>query len=296
MVTKRTRGDLIFDCFNYLLLTALTLITLYPFVHVVAGSISGPGTLIGHKGALLWPKGTPTLKAFALVFRNPNIITGYKNTLIVLLVATTLNIVMTSLGAYVLSRPQFAIRKVMMYLIVFTMYFSGGMIPRYLFLKNYLGMGDHLGSLIIPGAISAYNLIIMRTAFASVPASLEESARIDGANDFTILFRIILPLSMATVAVMILFYGVGHWNAWFDGLIYLNNPDQYPLQTYLQTQVVSANLMALESLRDIRQIGMISDRTGKAAQIFLAAVPVLMIYPFLQKYFTSGIVMGSVKG
>ena len=121
MVTKRTRGDLIFDCFNYLLLTALTLITLYPFVHVVAGSISGPGTLIGHKGALLWPKGTPTLKAFALVFRNPNIITGYKNTLIVLLVATTLNIVMTSLGAYVLSRPQFAIRKVMMFLIVFTM-------------------------------------------------------------------------------------------------------------------------------------------------------------------------------
>ena len=281
MVTKRTRGDLIFDCFNYLLLTALTLITLYPFVHVVAGAISGPGTLIGHKGALLWPKGTPTLKAFALVFRNPNIITGYKNTLIVLLVATTLNIVMTSLGAYVLSRPQFAIRKVMMFLIVFTMYFSGGMNPRYLFLKNYLGMGDHLGSLIIPGAISAYNLIIMRTAFASVPASLEESARIDGANDFTILFRIILPLSMATVAVMILFYGVGHWNAWFDAMIFLRTREKYPLQLILREILVNNSTESMTMGAAADDVEQLSDNL-KYATIVVATLPILCVYPLIQ--------------
>ena len=295
MVTKRTRGDLIFDCFNYLLLTALTLITLYPFVHVVAGSISGPGTLIGHKGALLWPKGTPTLKAFALVFRNPNIITGYKNTLIVLLVATTLNIVMTSLGAYVLSRPQFAIRKVMMYLIVFTMYFSGGMIPRYLFLKNYLGMGDHLGSLIIPGAISAYNLIIMRTAFASVPASLEESARIDGANDFTILFRIILPLSMATVAVMILFYGVGHWNAWFDAMIFLRTREKYPLQLILREILVNNSTESMTMGAAADDVEQLSDNL-KYATIVVATLPILCVYPLIQKHFVKGVMIGAVKG
>ncbi|MDY3279884.1 MAG: carbohydrate ABC transporter permease [Eubacteriales bacterium] len=295
MVTKRTRGDLIFDCFNYLLLTALTLITLYPFVHVVAGSISGPGTLIGHKGALLWPKGTPTLKAFALVFRNPNIITGYKNTLIVLLVATTLNIVMTSLGAYVLSRPQFAIRKVMMFLIVFTMYFSGGMIPRYLFLKNYLGMGDHLGSLIIPGAISAYNLIIMRTAFASVPASLEESARIDGANDFTILFRIILPLSMATVAVMILFYGVGHWNAWFDAMIFLRTREKYPLQLILREILVNNSTESMTMGAAADDVEQLSDNL-KYATIVVATLPILCVYPLIQKHFVKGVMIGAVKG
>lgn len=295
MVTKRTRGDLIFDCFNYLLLTALTLITLYPFVHVVAGSISGPGTLIGHKGALLWPKGTPTLKAFALVFRNPNIITGYKNTLIVLLVATTLNIVMTSLGAYVLSRPQFAIRKVMMFLIVFTMYFSGGMIPRYLFLKNYLGMGDHLGSLIIPGAISAYNLIIMRTAFASVPASLEESARIDGANDFTILFRIILPLSMATVAVMILFYGVGHWNAWFDAMIFLRTREKYPLQLILREILVNNSIESMTMGAAADDVEQLSDNL-KYATIVVATLPILCVYPLIQKHFVKGVMIGAVKG
>ncbi len=295
MVTKRTRGDLIFDCFNYLLLTALTLITLYPFVHVVAGSISGPGTLIGHKGALLWPKGTPTLKAFALVFRNPNIITGYKNTLIVLLVATTLNIVMTSLGAYVLSRPQFAIRKVMMFLIVFTMYFSGGMIPRYLFLKNYLGMGDHLGSLIIPGAISAYNLIIMRTAFASVPASLEESARIDGANDFTILFRIIMPLSMATVAVMILFYGVGHWNAWFDAMIFLRTREKYPLQLILREILVNNSIESMTMGAAADDVEQLSDNL-KYATIVVATLPILCVYPLIQKHFVKGVMIGAVKG
>lgn len=294
MVVKKTAGDYIFDTFNYVFLTLLTLITLYPFVHVIAGAISGPGALIGHKGVLLWPKGIPTLKAFALVFRNPNIITGYGNTLIVLVLGTALNIVMTSLGAYVLSRKQFAIRNVMMFMIVFTMYFGGGMIPRYLFLKNYLGMGDHLGSLIIPGAISAYNLIIMRTAFASVPDSLEESARIDGANDFVILFRIVLPLSMATVAVMILFYGVSHWNTWFDAMIFLRTRTLYPLQLILREILVdqSTESMTMGGGDDVE---LLSDNL-KYATIVVATLPILCVYPLIQKHFVKGVMIGAVKG
>ncbi|MDR1599624.1 MAG: carbohydrate ABC transporter permease [Oscillospiraceae bacterium] len=200
-----------------------------------------PGALIGHRGALLWPKGGFTLKAFELVFRNPNILTGYRNTLIVVAGGTTLNILMTSLGAYILSRKQFAIRSAMMFMIIFTMYFGGGMIPRYLFLHNYIGIGDNLWALVIPGAVSAYNLIIMRSAFAGIPSSLEESARMDGANDIVILFRIVLPLSMATVAVMALFYGVGHWNAWFDAMIFLRTRSRYPLQLILREILVNEN-------------------------------------------------------
>lgn len=294
MVVKKTAGDYVFNICDYLLLTLLTLVTLYPFVHVAAGAVSGPGTLIGHKGALLWPKGTPTLKAFELVFRNPNILTGYGNTLIVLVLGTTLNIIMTSLGAYVLSRKQFAIRGVMMFMIVFTMYFSGGMIPRYLFLKNYLGMGDHLGSLIIPSAISAYNLIIMRTAFSSVPDSLEESARIDGANDFVILFRIILPLSMATVAVMILFYGVSHWNTWFDAMIFLRTRSLYPLQLILREILVdqSTESMTMGGGEDVE---LLSDNL-KYATIVVATLPILCVYPLIQKHFVKGVMIGAVKG
>ena len=295
MVIKKTAGDYVFDVCNYLLLTLLTLITLYPFVHVVAGAISGPGSLIGHKGALLWPKGEPTLKAFELVFRNLNILTGYRNTLIVMVLGTALNIVMTSLGAYVLSRKQFAIRNVMMFLIVFTMYFSGGMIPRYLFLKNYLGMGDHLGSLIIPSAISAYNLIIMRTAFASVPDSLEESARIDGANDFVILFQIVLPLSMATVAVMVLFYGVSHWNTWFDAMIFLRTRTLYPLQLVLREILVDQSTESMTMGMAGDDVELLSDNL-KYATIVVATLPILCVYPLIQKHFVKGVMIGAVKG
>lgn len=291
MVTKRTRGDLIFDCFNYLLLTALTLITLYPFVHVVAGSISGPGTLIGHKGALLWPKGTPTLKAFALVFRNPNIITGYKNTLIVLLVATTLNIVMTSLGAYVLSRPQFAIRKVMMFLIVFTMYFSGGMVPNFLTISAY-GMYNTAWAIILPTAVSTYNMIVMRTTFAAVPEALRESAYIDGANDFVILYRIYIPVSKATMAVIILFYVVSQWNSWFPAMIYLRDSKKWPLQMILREILINDAAGGISDDADAQYL----QELIKYCTIIVATVPILCIYPFVQKYFMKGVMLGSVKG
>lgn len=295
MAIRRTKGEILFSIFNYVFLTLLAMITLYPFVHVVAGALSGPGELIGHKGVLIWPLGKPTLKAFALVFRNPNILTGYKNTLIVLVAGTLFNLLMTSLGAYVLSRKRFAIRRVMTFLIVFTMYFSGGMIPRYLFLKNYLGMGDHLGSLIIPGAISTYNLIIMRTAFSGIPESLEEAARIDGAGDFTILFRVVLPLSMATVAVMILFYGVGHWNAWFDSMIFLRTRSLYPLQLILREILVNNSTESMTAGAAVDDVEQLSDNL-KYATIIVATLPILCVYPLIQKHFVNGVMIGAVKG
>ena len=295
MVNKKSTGDYIFDTFNYIFLSVLALVTLYPFIHVICGAISGPGMLIGHKGALLWPLGTPTLKAFGLVFRNPNILTGYRNTVFVLVTATALNILMTSLGAYVCSRQQFAIRNALMFMIIFTMYFGGGMIPRYLFLKNYLGMGDHLWSLIIPGAISAYNLIIMRNAFSGVPASLEESARIDGANDITIMFRIIMPLSKATIAVMVLFYGVGHWNTWFDAMIFLRTRTLYPLQLILREILVDASTQSMTMGLSNDDVEALSDNL-KYATIIVATLPILCVYPFIQKYFVKGVMIGAVKG
>ena len=295
MVIRKTIGDYVFDVFNYLFLAALTLITLYPFVHVVAGATSAPGALIGHRGVLLWPQGGFTLKAFQLVFRNPNIVTGYRNTLIVVVGGTALNILMTSLGAYVLSRKQFAVRNVMMFLIIFTMYFGGGMIPRYLFLRNYLGIGDNLWALILPGAISAYNLIIMRTSFAGVPASLEESARIDGANDWVILFRIVLPLSMATVAVMILFYGVSHWNTWFDAMIFLRTRSKYPLQLILREILVNDNTEAMTMGMGADDVEMLSDNL-KYATIVVATLPILCVYPTIQRHFVKGVMIGAVKG
>ena len=208
-----------------------------------------------------------------------------------------LSIVVSVLAAYPLSRQvhEFRARKYYIWYFIIPMMFYGGLIPSYMVVRN-TGLLDSIAALVLPCAINVFNIILLMNFFRSLPKEIEEAAAIDGAGHTGILFRIILPLSKPVLATVLLFFIVNHWNAWFDGLIYMNDPRNYPLQTYLQTQVVSQDIMALESLRDVRQIANISDRTGKAAQIFLAAIPVLAVYPFLQKYFTTGIVMGSVKG
>ena len=214
-----------------------------------------------------------------------------------ILIAVPFSMIICVLAAFPLSRQdhEFPARKYYIWMFVVPMLIGGGLIPTYIVVRN-TGLIDSIWALVLPYTVNVFNTILLMNFFRSLPKELEEAAYVDGATHWQVLVRIILPVSKPVLATVTLFVIVNHWNSWFDGLIYLNSPDHYPLQTYLQTQVVSANLMALESLRDIRQIGMISDRTGKASQIFLAAVPVLMIYPFLQKYFTAGIVMGSVKG
>ncbi len=292
MVHKKTFGEHIFDTSNTLALMLLSLVTLYPFVYVLFASVSNPAELVQHRGILLWPKGF-TLDAYRLVFENPNIIRSYLNTIFYVTVGTALNILMTALGAYALSRRNVMWKNTIMIMIVLTMFFDGGLIPRYLLMKN-LGLLDTYAALIVPAAISTWNLIVMRTAFQSVPVALEESARMDGAGDWTILFRIIIPLSLPVIAVMILFYGVGHWNRWFEALIYLRERDLFPLQLILREILVqndTSSMMTSVGGGDRMPIG----ETIKYATIIVATVPILLLYPFLQKYFVKGVMIGAIK-
>lgn len=292
MKVNRSRGETIFNVINICFLLLLTVVTLYPFLYVVFASVSEPSSMVKHTGLLLKPLGF-NLDAYGMVFKNPMVSTGYKNTLMYVILGTTLNLFMTCLGAYVLSRKGVLFRNTIMFMIACTMFFSGGLIPSFLLVKN-LGMLNTIWAMIIPGAMSAYNLIIMRTSFAAIPASLEEAARIDGANDFTILFRIILPLSKPVIAVMILFYGVGHWNAWFNAMIYLRRRELYPLQLVLREILISSstdNMMTDIGGSDKEPVGEIV----KYATIMVATVPIIVIYPFLQKYFTKGVMIGAIK-
>lgn len=290
---RRSLGEHVFDWSNTLFLILLSLVTLYPFFYVLVASVSDPTWMMQVRGLIWYPKGF-SLEAYKLVFNNPSITTGYLNTLLYVTMGTALNILMTSLGAYALSRQNVMWRNPVMFLIVFTMFFNGGLIPTYLLIHD-LGMVNTRWALIIPSAMSAYNLIIMRTSFQSVPVSLEESAKLDGANDFTILFRVILPLSMPVVAVMILFYGVAHWNSWFSALIYLRTRELYPLQLILREILITSStesMMTSVGGVDKTPIG----ETIKYATIIVATVPILLLYPFLQKYFVKGVMIGAIKG
>lgn len=271
----------------------MMIVTFYPLLYVAFASISKPSMLIQHRGLLLIPLGLE-FGSYGLVFKNPMISKGYINTIFIVLTGTTVNLLMTSLGAYVLSRKGVYWKKLFMIIIVFTMFFGGGLIPTYLLVKN-LGLTNTRWALIIPNAISTYNMIIMRTSFMSIPDSLEESARIDGAKDFTILFKIVLPLSMPVIAVMILFYGVGHWNSWFNAMIYLRNRQLYPLQLILREILISSDTtQMLTNISGLDQEPV--QETVKYATIVIATLPILTIYPFLQKYFVKGVMIGALKG
>ncbi len=293
MWRRRSLGELIFDGLNTILLLGLVVITIYPLLFVALASVSDPASLMQYRGLLLRPLGF-TLDAYRLVFTNPMITIGYRNTLLYVVAGTTINLLMTCLGAYGLSRKRVLFGTPIMFLIVFTMFFSGGLVPSYLLVANTLDWIDTPWALIIPPAINTLNLIIMRTAFASVPEALEEVARLDGANDITILFKIVLPLSMPVVAVMILFYSVAHWNAWFSAMIYLRSRDLYPLQLVLREILIISNTDAMTTgvaSGDVMSLG----ETIKYATVMVATVPILCVYPFLQRYFVKGVMIGAIK-
>ncbi len=294
MAIKRSVSGRIFDSANVIFMLLMIFVTLYPFWHVLAASFSDSGLLLRHTGALFWPEGF-SLSAYEHVLQNQRIFTGYLNTIFVVVAGTALNVLMTSLGAYVLSRKKFAMRRVLTIAIVFTMYFSGGMIPRYIVINNYLHLGNSLWALILPGLVSTWNLIVMRTAFFGVPESIEESARLDGANDFVILFRVILPTIMSTVAVIILFYAVGHWNAWFDAALFLRKKEKYPLQLVLREILILSSTESMTNDVDFVDKEAIGESI-KYATIIVTTLPVICIYPFLQKYFVKGVMIGAVKG
>ncbi len=288
-------GSRLFDVFNLVLSGLFAFICVYPVIHVLSSSFSDPSRLAVHTGGVLWPLGF-SLDGYRVVLRNPNIWTGYGNTLFYVVVGTILCLFMTSIGAYVLSRRNFMFRKHMTLLIVFTMYFSGGMIPNFL-LVRILGLYNTRGAIIVPALISTWNLFVLKTAFQSVPASLEESAKLDGANDLLILFRIILPVSKATIAVIALYYSVSHWNAWFHAMIYLRKRELFPLQLILREILIISDAggnISGDMPGDVAQ--MFIDKLIKHCTIIVSTLPILSIYPFIQKYFVKGVMMGSLIG
>ncbi len=277
-------GERIFYWADAALMILLCVIILIPLVHVVAGSFSEGTAYMGHSGLLLWPL-NPTLEAYQAVFKNQDIWTGYGNTLIIVVVGTLLDMLFTLVAAYVLSRKNYMLKRFFTVMVVFSMYFSGGMIPFFLVVKE-VGLYKSIWALIIPSLINVFNLIILRTAMMGVPDSLEESAALDGAGHLTILFRIIAPLVLPTLAVVALYYAVSHWNSWFNALLFIKNRQQYPLQLILR------EILILSDSDD----GLSLSETIQFATIVVATVPVLCIYPFIQKYFVKGVMVGAVKG
>ena len=294
MKIKRKPSEQVFDVFNFLFLSFIVVISFYPIWHALVASFSSNAEVMRHQGALLWPVGKMNTGAYKVVFENPAVLRGYFNTLFILVVGCTVNIVMTSLAAYILSRKDFMFAKPMMIMIVITMYFSGGLIPFYFTVKD-MGMDGSLWALIIPTAINTFYLVILKTSFQGIPDSLEEAAKVDGARHLAILFKVVLPLSMPTIAVLILYYGVGHWNSWFNAMIFLRSErEKYPLQLVLR-EILLQNTMA-DSTRINSDNAPDIGETVKYALIIVSTVPILLVYPFLQKYFVKGVLVGAVKG
>lgn len=293
MVVKRTFLEGVFDVFNAIFMIILMIVCFYPIWHVVMASFSEPDQLMVHSGPILIPLGFTT-KGYELVMQNPNILIGYRNTILYMVTGTIINLLMTSMGAYVISRKRVKFIRPLTLLIMFTMYFSGGLIPWYMIIKS-LGMLDTIWAMILPGAISTYNLIVMRTSFLSIPNSLIESAQIDGANDFIVLFKIILPVSKAMMAVMTLFYAVGYWNSWFNASILLKNRELFPLQLILrEILIMNDQKIMMQGMNSITHQDMYQSLI-KYCSIVVGTVPIFFVYPFLQKHFTKGVMIGSIK-
>lgn len=295
MKIKKSKGRILFEVLNALFLCLLVLVTVYPLWYVLVASFSDSSLLMRSGGELLyWPLGF-TLEAYSKAFTNPSILTGYRNTLFIVAAGVVISMVLSSMGAYFLSRRDVMMKKAITVLIMFTMWFSGGLVPFYIAVRD-IGLNGSLWSLIIPTAISTYNMIILRTAFDAVPDSLEESAYLDGAGHWTILFRIMLPLSKATLAVIALYYGVGYWNSWFNASIFLQGVNEkWPLQLVLRQILISNDTSAMTQgvgMGDQEKIG----ESIKYAVIVIATLPILCVYPFVQKYFVKGVMIGAVKG
>lgn len=290
---KKSMGDWIFDIVNTTIMIGIIIIMLYPFWYVAMASFSNSNYLMAHEGLLLKPLKF-TLSAYKMVFKNPNIISGYVNTILIVGIGTFCSTLMTALGAYVMSRQPFPFKRVLMFIMVFTMYFSGGMIPTYILNNNWLHLGNNRAVLILPVLVTTYNMVVMRSGFEAIPYSLEESAKIDGANDILILFKIIIPVALPSMAVIILFYAVGYWNSWFQASIYLTDRAKYPLQVILREILImnSTSEMGVGESGDAAAIA----ESIKYATIMVATVPILCIYPFIQKYFVKGTMVGAVKG
>lgn len=291
MVEDRTVGGRVFAAVNYTLLAIIALVTVLPFLHVVAGSFTTSAEMAVKK-FILFPT-VWSLDAYKFIFSTDTLFRAMGVSVGITVFGTLFSILLTALMAYGLSRRDLDGRRGIMFLVVFTMLFSGGLIPTFLVVRE-LGMIDSYLALVIPSSISAFNLIIMRNFFQNIPEGLEESAKIDGCNDFGILFRIVLPLSMPAIATLSLFYAVTYWNTYLSAILYLNDSLKWPIQVLLRQIVVLASGMDYSS--DLDSAVPPPDQTIKMAVIVVATLPILLVYPFLQKHFAKGAMLGSIKG
>ena len=291
---RRTRADRAFDLMDYIFLTIAFLLVAYPLYFVVIASVSDP--IAVYEGRVILYPIKPTLEGYRRILSYSTLFTGYKNTLLYTLVGTSINVVLTITAGYALSRKELVGRNIMMMGVMITMIVSGGMIPNYLLVRS-LRIYNTMWALILPGAVSTWNLIVTRTFFQqTIPDELREAADLDGCSDTAFFLRVVLPLSTSIIAVMILFYAVSHWNSYFNALIYLSSTAKYPLQLVLR------NILIVNTLDD-----MVNDVATQAAQqrmgdlikygmIIVSSLPLLILYPFVQKYFVQGVMIGAIQG
>lgn len=292
MVKSNSVSGRVVRVFIHFLLIALGILCLLPFVHVLAFSLSNPGKA-GAGLVTLWPVGF-NLDAYTYILREPKFMDAFWISVQRVVLGTLIGLFFTVMTAYPLSKEshKFRTRTFYVWFFVVTMLFSGGLVPTFIVIKSY-GLLDSLWALVLPTAVNVFLITLMLNFFRGLPKELEESAFVDGAGHWVILFRIYLPLSLPSLATIALFTMVNHWNSWFDGLIYMNKTEHYPLQTYLQSIVTNPDMSRVANLNELLNV---SSRTVKTAQLFLGMLPIIIVYPFLQRFFVKGIVLGSVKG
>ncbi|RAV16377.1 carbohydrate ABC transporter permease [Paenibacillus contaminans] len=293
VVLKKTKSDRIVDAVLYTGLTLFCLATLFPLYFVIVMSITPYTEVLKNGGFVVWPTSV-TLDAFKTIFSSNTVPKALQVTIFITVVGTALNLAVTTMLAYPLSKKFLPGRNIVLMGIVFTMLFSGGLIPTYMTVKA-TGLMNTLWALIIPGLVSSFNMLIMKTYFEGLPSEVEEAAKVDGCGDIGTMIRIVLPLSMPIMATLGLFYGVSHWNAYFGGIMYLSDRTLYPLQVVLrnmiQSPAVSQELAVPQS-----SLNALPPETIKMATVVVATIPVLVVYPFLQKYFVKGMLLGAIKG
>ncbi|MBJ9987085.1 carbohydrate ABC transporter permease [Paenibacillus sp. S28] len=292
---KPTLSRKMFVIFNSALLTAITLLGIIPFIHLLSVSLSSNTAAMAGE-VKLWPVGF-NFDAYRYLGQKVEFFRSLGVSIERVALGTAVNMFLCFISAYPLSKSvdQFKYRTVYVWFFAITMFFGGGLIPTYIIVKN-TGLIDSIWALILPGALNVWNMVLMLNFFRTIPRELDEAATIDGAGHWRILWRIYLPVSLPSIATIGLFTIVGHWNSWFDGILYLNSPEKYPLQTYLSTLIMSINSqMTSISIEQIKAMENLSEKTLQTAQIFMGALPIMVVYPFLQKYFVKGMTVGSVK-
>ncbi|MCM8711525.1 carbohydrate ABC transporter permease [Clostridium sp. SYSU_GA19001] len=291
---NKTLGSKLFTILNITILVILAVLCLLPLLNVLAISFSS-ASAAATGNIKLWPVDF-TLASYKYVLSKKEFLTALWVSVKRLFLGVSVNMILTILAAYPLSKDKtrFRHRSIYTWFFIITILFNGGLIPGYMTMKTY-GLLDSIWALVLPSAVPVFNIILLMNFFRELPIEIEEAAFIDGAGPWTSLWKLYLPLSKPALATLVLFAAVAHWNSWFDGLLFMNNPNHYPLQSYLQTVIINRD-MSVMSASTLKELAAISDRTAKAAQVFIGAVPILLVYPFLQRYFTKGLVLGSVKG